>query len=176
MRRVATTVPAPAGLGTPLLTVPEGSPIALELRLEAVMEGVLVSGTAAATVAGECARCLDPISDEVVVDLRELYAYPERLPGDAVGADDDIGELIDDHADLEPAVRDALVLELPLSPLCDEGCAGLCPDCGARLDDVDPDHSHERSDPRWAALASLDVGTERDNTAPSLESESKEKD
>ena len=161
MRRVSKTVPAPAGLGTPLLAVPEGSDIALDLRLEAVMEGVLVSGTATATVTGECARCLDPVSDEVVVELRELYAYPERLRADEVDADDDdIGELIDDHADLEPAVRDALVLELPLSPRCDEDCAGLCPDCGVRLDDAEPDHSHERSDSRWAALASLNVGSD----------------
>jgi uncharacterized protein len=157
MRRVTATVPAPSGLGTPLLAVPEGAPVTLELRLEAVMEGVLVSGTATARVAGECARCLDPMTDEVEVELRELFAYPDRMAVDAEAADDDIGELIDDHADLEPAVRDALVLSLPLSPRCAEDCPGLCVDCGARLADVGPDHTHESSDPRWAALAMLDV-------------------
>jgi uncharacterized protein len=169
MRRVATTVPAPEGLGTPLLAVPAGSPVVLELRLESVLEGVLVSGTAAATVEGECGRCLEPVADEIEVDLRELYTYPERAAEAGLDPEDDeLGELIDDHVDLEPVLRDALVLSLPLSPLCDDDCAGLCVDCGARLADVGAGHTHERSDPRWAALTSLRA------TAPGIDT--KEKD
>ncbi|MDQ1614648.1 MAG: hypothetical protein QOJ60_587, partial [Actinomycetota bacterium] len=66
MRSVARSVPAPADLGVDVLGVPVGAPIEVELRLEAVMEGVLVSGTARAQVSGECVRCLDPITQTVV--------------------------------------------------------------------------------------------------------------
>jgi uncharacterized protein len=58
-----------------------------------------------------------------------------------------------DHLDLEPVVRDAVVLSLPLTPLCQPDCGGLCPECGERLDDLPADHAHAQLDPRWAALA-----------------------
>ena len=151
--------PGAGDLGTPVAGVPAGSDIALDLRLESVMEGVLVSGTASATMTGECGRCLDPVSDELVVDLQELFSYPDdRLrgkaaPGSGTADDDEEPKMVEDLLDLEPTLRDALVLEIPLTPLCDEDCGGLCAGCGARLDDVEPDHSHEQVDPRWAALA-----------------------
>jgi DUF177 domain-containing protein len=152
MRHVSVQVPAPQDLGTPVIGVPEQSPITLDLRLEAVMEGVLVSGTAKVHVTGECARCLDPVSFDREVELQELFAYPGSGKTDP---DDELPELIDDHLDLEPTLRDAVVLDLPASPLCRENCEGLCPDCGARLEDVEADHSHEQTDARWAALAQL---------------------
>jgi uncharacterized protein len=163
MRRVHRTVPAPEHLGTPVAGVPAGSDIELDLRLESVMEGVLVSGTATATMSGECGRCLDPVSDELVVDLQELFSYPDERPrgkvapgsGTAAGDDDEEPKMVEDLLDLEPTLRDALVLEIPLTPLCNEDCSGLCSGCGARLDDVEPGHSHEQTDPRWAALAQL---------------------
>ncbi len=159
-RTVSRSVPAPADLGIEVLGVPEGSPIDLELRLEAVMEGVLVSGTARAHLAGECARCLRDITDELEVDLQELYAYPES---DA--EEDEAGRVEDDAIDLDPMLRDAVVLALPFRPLCAEDCAGLCPECGERLAD-DPGHAHEeRPDPRWAALAGL-LHDETDDRRP----------
>ena len=155
-------LPAPAGWRVELIGVPAGAPVHLTLRLESVMEGVLVSGTAAATMTGECARCLDPVSDELVVDLQELFSYPDERPrgkpapgSGNLGDDDEEPKMVEDLLDLEPTLRDALVLEIPLTPLCDEDCAGLCVGCGARLDDVEPDHSHDQTDPRWAALAQL---------------------
>jgi DUF177 domain-containing protein len=158
-RQVSRTVPAPADLGIEVLQVPEGSPVELDLRLEAVMEGVLVTGTADASLAGECARCLEPITDEITVDLQELYVYEDHaLPE---GEDDEVSMLRDDLVDLEPLLRDAVVLALPFQPLCEEDCPGLCPDCGARLAD-DPDHAHDAAiDPRWAALADLKSRTEQ---------------
>ena len=158
-RQVSLTVPAPADLGIEVLQVPEGSPVELDLRLEAVMEGVLVTGTAHASLAGECARCLEPLTDEMVVDLQELYVYEDHaLPGE----DDEVSTLQDDLVDLEPLLRDAVVLALPFQPLCMDDCPGLCPDCGARLAD-DPDHAHEAAiDPRWATLAELKTQTEHD--------------
>ncbi len=149
MRKLSRTVPAPAGLGIDVLGVPAGSDIDLALRLEAVMEGVLVSGTAQAVMSGECVRCLEPVEQDLEVEFQELYAYE---PGAA--DDEDVFLLEGDLLDLEVAVRDALVLALPLQPVCDPDCPGLCPECGTRLADQ-PDHHHETVDPRWAALQSM---------------------
>ena len=158
-REVELTVPAPAELGIDVLSVPEGSPVELDLRLEAVMEGVLLTGTATATLVGECVRCLEPIEDEILARLQELYVYPDQhlkaTEHDDRDLDDETSLLEDDLLDLEPLLRDAVVLALPFQPLCEDDCPGLCPDCGARLAD-DPDHSHEAAiDPRWAGLAAL---------------------
>jgi uncharacterized protein len=147
-------VPAPADLGIDVLGVPEGSPLELDVRLEAVMEGVLVTGTAKVALAGECSRCLDPMQDELEVDVQELYAYDDEHD-DPAEADEEAGRLDGDLLDLEPLVRDAVVLALPFGPLCRDDCPGLCVECGARLAD-DPEHDHgDRVDPRWAALSSL---------------------
>ncbi|GAA2014659.1 DUF177 domain-containing protein [Nocardioides kribbensis] len=152
-RQVSRQVPAPADLGIEVLHVPEGAPVDLDLRLESVMEGVLVTGEARATLEGECARCLEPISDEIEVTFQELYVYEQhQTPHDE---DDEVSRLEDDLVDLEPQLRDAVVLALPFQPLCRDDCPGLCTECGARLAD-DPDHSHEEPiDPRWAGLAAL---------------------
>jgi uncharacterized protein len=150
---VSRTVQAPADLGIEVLGVPEGSPVELDLRLEAVMEGVLVTGTARAALEGECARCLEPISDEVEVRFQELFVYD----GHDVDPEEEfeVSKLRDDLVDLEPLLRDAVVLALPFQPLCTDDCPGLCAECGARLAD-DPDHGHgEPVDPRWAALSAL---------------------
>jgi uncharacterized protein len=152
-REVSRTVPAPADLGIEVLGVPEGSPVELDLRLEAVMEGVLVKGTATAALTGECARCLEPISDEVEVRFQELFVYDDQ----DVDPDEEleVSMLQDDLVALEPLLRDAVVLALPFQPLCQDDCPGLCPECGARLAD-DPDHVHDAPvDPRWAALGAL---------------------
>jgi uncharacterized protein len=148
MRRVNREIAAPVGWGLDLVRVPEGAPVTLELRLEAVMDGVLVSGTVTAEVAAECGRCLEPVRDEVQVDLQELFVYEPTEDGDEP-------TLVGDFLDLEPLVRDAVVLGLPLNPVCDDECAGLCPGCGARVADLEPDHAHDTPDPRWAALSAL---------------------
>ena len=152
-REVTLSVPAPADLGIDVLHVPEGAPVDIDLRLEAVMEGVLVTGTARAGLEGECARCLDPISETTEVTFQELYVYTEhQTPHDE---DDEVSRLQDDLIDLEPQLRDAVVLALPFQPLCEDDCPGLCIECGARLAD-DPDHTHDAPvDPRWAGLAAL---------------------
>ncbi|MCP2264326.1 uncharacterized protein APR03_001662 [Promicromonospora thailandica] len=149
---------APADLGTAVIGIPEGSDLELDLRLEAVMEGVLVSGTVRGTVQGECSRCLDPISYETVVDVTELFAYPDKAAASAEAGDDEVQDeesvLEDDLADLEPPLRDSVVTALPFQPLCREDCPGLCSECGARLAD-DPGHHHDVVDPRWSALQSM---------------------
>jgi uncharacterized protein len=148
-RTLQLTVPAPGELGVEMLRVPEGSPLELDLRLEAVLEGVLVTGTVLGRLEGECVRCLEAIDDEIEVDLTELYVY------DAQEGDEETSTLDGDLLDLEPAVRDAVVLELPLQPLCQDDCEGLCAECGVRLLD-EPGHHHDAPvDPRWAALGTL---------------------
>jgi uncharacterized protein len=153
MRTESRTVSAPANLAVPLIGVPQGAEMDLDIRLEAVMEGVLVSGTVRAPLAGECARCLDPFTSTIEVDVQELFVYPDSRS--EAGADQEERLLEGDLLDLEPVVRDAVVLALPLSPTCRDDCPGLCTECGVRLADVGPDHQHETIDPRWAALGNL---------------------
>ena len=151
MRTYQRTIPAPEGLGLEVIGIPVGAPIDLELRLESASEGVFVSGTAHAELVGECSRCLEPIADEVTVRLGELFAYPDTATV-ATTDEDEISRVVDDLIDTEQMVRDVFVLELPLVPLCQEDCRGLCPECGERWADLTPEHSHETIDARWAAL------------------------
>ncbi len=143
-----------------VITVASGTEVALDLLLESVVEGVLVTGTAAASTVGECARCLDRLSERIEVEITELFAYPDSTT-DATTDDDEVGRLINDLVDLEPVVRDAIVLALPNAPLCAPDCAGLCADCGGKWADLGPDHRHETIDPRWAALTER-FGEDRD--------------
>ncbi len=146
-------MPAPEDFGLQLIKVPPGSDIHLTLRLEAVLEGVLLTGTARMRVSGECARCLAPIEGDQAVDLQELYPYADKEVDDS-GAVRLDGDLLD----LEPVLRDAVVPALPFSPRCAPDCPGLCVECGARLAD-EPDHVHEvQIDPRWEALRGLPSG------------------
>ncbi|WP_344918105.1 YceD family protein [Streptosporangium oxazolinicum] len=149
MRRVNLALPAPADIGVEMIGVPKDVDVELDIRLEAVMEGVLVTGTAQAPLRGECARCLEPVISRSEVGFQELFFYSAE---DAAEGDPLLdGELLD----LEPVFRDAVVLTLPLSPVCGEDCAGLCAECGVRLADAEPGHGHEVIDARWAKLQGL---------------------
>jgi uncharacterized protein len=147
LRTVRTTVEAPENLGIGVIGVPADSPVELDLRLESVVEGVLVTGTATVAISGECVRCLSPIVDRLEIDVQELFVYPGRY-----AAEDESSRLDGDLIDLEPLLRDSVVVELPFQPLCMLDCAGLCSRCGDNLNDH-PEHSHEVAlDSRWAAL------------------------
>ena len=152
MQEIDRTIPAPAAWKVELIGVPAGADVHLRLRLESVMEGVLVSGEIEAPLVGSCARCLEPIEDTLALDVQELYAY-EGSTTEATSEEDEVRLVEGDFLDLEPLVRDTVVLSLPLSPVCDEDCSGLCVDCGQRIDDLPADHAHEITDPRWAGLA-----------------------
>lgn len=143
-----------------VIVVPAGAEVDIDVLLESVVEGVLVSGTATAPVMGECSRCLDPISAEVEVSLTELFAYPDSTTEATTDADE-VGRIMHDLVDLEPVVRDAVVLALPNVPLCSPDCAGLCAECGGKWAELGPDHQHETIDPRWAALTER-FGEDRD--------------
>jgi uncharacterized protein len=152
------TVPSPSRIGLDLIGIDKGAPLELDLRLQSVSEGVLVTGTVSAPTAGECARCLTPITGDVEIDLTELFAYPdsatdETTESDEVGRVGSSGQA--DTVDLEQPIIDAVGLALPFSPLCGPDCAGLCPQCGIPLRTAEPGHQHEQIDPRWAKLAGM---------------------
>ena len=159
-REETRTIPAPDSLRVELAGVPTRAEVDLSVRLEAVSEGVLATGTATAPVVGECARCLEPLASSVEASFQELYHYE---PGPAEDDEDDL--LLDgDLLDLEPVLRDAVVLALPLSPLCTDDCPGLCAQCGVRLADA-PGHRHDDAVlPQWEALRQLDGFDTEDQT------------
>ncbi len=145
--------------------------VALDVRFEAVSEGVLATGTATAPLAGECARCLAPLTSSVTASFQELYLYTDKHDKhdkhekhdkhqehhEHEEQDDEERHLDGALLDLEPAFRDAVVLALPMSPLCREDCPGLCVECGVPLADAGPGHQHEdAADPRWAALKQIE--------------------
>ncbi|WP_312018714.1 DUF177 domain-containing protein [Streptomyces sp. I05A-00742] len=185
LKRLSRSIPAPADLGIEVIGVAEGATVELDLRLESVMEGVLVTGTARAPLTGECVRCLEPLERELDADFQEMYSYPDAdsrnrpvaEPDDDAEDEEEMLFLEGDLFDLEPVLRDAVVLSLPLQPVCREDCPGLCSECGARLAD-DPDHHHDVHDIRWAALQGLaesDQDGEMDNAPRPAGDDSQEK-
>lgn len=147
------TVPSPTRIGLDMIAIEAGAPLELDLRLESVSEGVLVTGTIGAPTVGECARCLTRLDGRVQVGLTELFAYPDSTT-EATTEEDEVGHIVDDSIDLEQPIIDAVGLELPFAPVCTPDCPGLCPECGVSLT-AEPDHQHERIDPRWAKLAGM---------------------
>ena len=158
---------APELVGVPLIGVQVGAIIEVDARLEAVTEGILLSAEIFAFATGECIRCLDPVELEIERTIQELYLYEDdgakkkSHPKKTAPVDDDLEEedllyLDGVIMDLEPPIRDAIVLNLPVNPLCDPDCLGLCPDCGQKWAILPEDHRHEVIDARWAGLDGLD--------------------
>jgi len=145
--------------GEGLVAVQEGTTLAERVRLESVHEGVLVTVDVDVLATGECGRCLRDIELPVEVEIQELFAYPDSEASDF--------EVHDDHVDLEPLVRDAVVLALPFQPVCQPDCPGLDPETGERLAEIPERHPHETADPRWSALAGLSSDSELDTDTSS---------
>lgn len=150
---VQKTVNSPSRIGVELIAIEPGAPVEMDLRLESVSEGVLVTGTVAGPTSGECSRCLAPITGHVRVRLTELFAYPGSTT-EATSGEDEVGHVIAETVDLEQPIIDAVGLELPFSPTCTPDCPGLCPRCGVSLT-AQPGHRHDWIDPRWSKLAEL---------------------
>jgi uncharacterized protein len=147
-------VPSPSRIGVEMIGIQADAPLELDLRVESVSEGVLVTGTLSAPTAGECSRCLTPLSGRVEVGLTELFAYPDSIT-EATTEVDEVGRVVNDIIDLEQPIIDAVGLELPFSPVCRDDCPGLCPRCGVPLATAEPDHHHDEIDPRWAKLTAI---------------------
>ncbi|MEO7545058.1 MAG: DUF177 domain-containing protein [Terrimesophilobacter sp.] len=147
MRERVVDAPAPAGWGNAVIAVREGEPVHMDVRLESLHDGILVTSSVTTVARGECVRCLIDIELPLEVEIQEIFAYShdEAFDYDVDGT----------QVDLESLVRDAVVLALPFQPVCQTDCTGLCPQCGLRLLD-NPGHEHEAAvDPRWAALSGL---------------------
>jgi uncharacterized protein len=147
------TVPSPSRIGLDMIAIQQGAPLELDLRVESVSEGVLVTGTVAGPTVGECARCLTAVNGRVQVGLTELFAYPDSAT-EATTDEDEVGHVVDDTIDLEQSIIDAVGLDLPFAPVCRLDCPGLCPECGVPLAN-EPGHHHDRIDPRWGKLAGM---------------------
>jgi uncharacterized protein len=158
MREITRQVLAPRAIGNFVIAIPEGSPMELTMRLEAVVQGVLITGQATAQASGECVRCLEPITIPLDLHFQELFTYEPDLKGrkHEIDLDDEdpLPQLIDEMADLEPVIIDAAVLALPYQPHCRADCPGLCSECGQSLA-ADPAHHHEPADSRWSGLSGL---------------------
>lgn len=151
---------APVGddWATPVAHVEAGHELAVDVTLTTIDQGVLAHVRTTAPAAGECVRCLDPVDLTRDIDFYQVYYWPEdraALIADGDEEAEDAPEIVDDAISLAGPLRDQIVGELPLRPLCEEDCPGLCPDCGEPLRDLEEDHHHEVVDPRWAALAQL---------------------
>jgi uncharacterized protein len=128
--------------------------VAVRLRLESLTDGIVVAGEVTAPWHGICRRCAVATGGEVCCEVHELYQE--------VLTDPDAFELRGDQLDLEPMVREVLLLDAPSSPLCRDDCAGLCPTCGAPLDRSSCSCADRAPDPRWAALDQLRAGLPAD--------------
>ena len=144
--------PAPESIGTPMLAIRSGEKLVIDFKAEAVSDGILLSGEVVSKAEGECGRCLDPVQHQVNQEFRELFLYESRKSENEED-DEELFALDGDIADIETPIRDAVVLTMPLNPLCKIDCRGLCSECGERWESLPVDHSHEKIDPRWSGLA-----------------------
>jgi uncharacterized protein len=151
-RRTIEIAEAVEGLRTELAFVPEGRPVSARLHMESVVEGVLASGALSGPMVVRCARCLASSERPFQVEARELFS-----PG--AGPTEDEYPLTDGFVDLEPMIRDTVLLAMPMAPLCRPDCLGLCPRCGGDRN-LDECACEPEVDPRWAGLSAIRVDAE----------------
>ena len=147
MRERERSIRVPERFGESLVSVPEGETMDLSVRLESVHEGILATVDVRTTVHAECGRCLEPFTEPLELEFQELFPYSVQ-EGDEYGVHGD-------HVDLEPPLRDAVVLSLPFQPVCSPDCPGLDPVTGQKRTETSDTIPHDEIDARWAALAEL---------------------
>lgn len=177
MREYFVSIDVHEPMGFDILAIAQDEPIDIELKLESVAEGVLATANIRSLASGECTRCLDPVEIEIDENFQELYEYAEdprvarkrekKMSERAKAAKQEEDEELDDELevrqmdgedlDLEGPIRDAIILNLPINPLCDAECLGLCPECGEKWAVLPDDHAHQVIDIRWAGLENLDL-------------------
>jgi uncharacterized protein len=170
MREYELTIDKHEALGFEVLAIAQDEPIEIDLKIESVAEGVLATASVRTIASGECGRCLDPVEYDVDESFQELYEYTEdprqarkkdkHKKRDAkdleeLDDEDEVRQMTGDLIDLDGPIRDAIILNLPINPLCDQDCQGLCQDCGQKWADLPDDHDHGATDIRWAGLSSL---------------------
>lgn len=167
------TFPAPSGIGDEIVGVDEGADVQVVGSFDSIVDGLILSARISAPVHAECTRCLKPIQRNWDVNVTAFFPYEDKTAArggkngtkaseeevDIVAGEDeseDTYPLLEggSWADLEALLRDTLVEELPLQPLCKPDCKGLCSQCGIDLNEQ-PDHHHDVTDIRFAALEGL---------------------
>jgi uncharacterized protein len=137
------------GLALSTSRVPEGEEVHVKVTLEAIAQSSLTAtGTVTAAWEGECRRCLAPVRGTLTAKVKDVF---ETSP-----VEGETYALLGDHVDLEPMVRDVVLLHLPLAPLCSDGCAGPVPDVLPVVVADDEEGTPDSPvDPRWSALEGL---------------------
>jgi len=130
-------------------SVPDGSTLSFDAVLDSLGDSIAVSGTVTYEWVGSCRRCLGPVGGTETAEVREVYSQL---------GDEDTFPLEGDDIDLEPLIREAVLLDLPVAPLCSDECRGPVPELYPAEPATDPDPDAEPlRDPRWAALDDLDL-------------------
>ena len=113
-------------------------------------QGILLQADLRAEICLECVRCLTDFQQSLQVDFTELYAFSQRYVTDSGLLMPETGII-----DLAPVLREYILLEIPISPLCRPECKGLCPICGNNLNESICNHDDDSGDPRLASLRTL---------------------
>lgn len=173
-KEIDATFPAPSGIGDEIVGVDEGTDVSVVGSFDSIVDGLILNARISAPVHAECTRCLKPIQRDWTVNVTSFFPYEDKSAAgkggkagkngkeeevDIIAGEDeaeDTYSLLDGGAwaDLEALLRDTLVEELPLQPLCKPDCKGLCSQCGIDLNE-NPDHQHDMTDIRFAALEGL---------------------
>lgn len=173
-KEIDATFPAPSGIGDEIVGVDEGADVSVVGSFDSIVDGLILNARISAPVHAECTRCLKPIQRDWTVNVTSFFPYEDKSAAgkggkagkngkeeevDIIAGEDeaeDTYSLLDGGAwaDLEALLRDTLVEELPLQPLCKPDCKGLCSQCGIDLNE-NPDHQHDMTDIRFAALEGL---------------------
>jgi uncharacterized protein len=119
-------------------------------RVTRTPQGILLQGVFDTRISLECVRCLNLFSQALHMDFTELYAFSQRYVTDSGLIMPETGII-----NLEPVLREYILLEIPISPLCRPDCKGLCSICGNNLNEITCHHEEETADPRLATLKAL---------------------
>lgn len=125
-------------------------PLAGSFTATRISEGILIGGRLQSRLALTCVRCLEEAIVPLIIHLEELFYYP---PNTAAPDSYVVGE--NGYIDLSPLVREMAVLDMPLQPLCQPDCEGLCISCGHNLNEGDCGCEPDEVDPRMEALRQL---------------------
>ena len=168
-KEIDETFPAPSGIGDEIIGVDEGADVSVTGSFDSIVDGLVLTARINAPVHAECTRCLKPIKRDWTVNVTSFFPYEDASTNSNGKSKNDEVDIIagEDEsedtypllgggawADLEALLRDTLVEELPLQPLCKPDCKGLCSQCGVDLNEH-PDHHHDVTDIRFAALEGL---------------------
>lgn len=173
-KEIDATFPAPSGIGDEIVGVDEGADVSVVGSFDSIVDGLILNARISAPVHAECTRCLKPIQRDWTVNVTSFFPYEDKSAAgkggkagkngkeeevDIIAGEDEAEDTYPPldggaWADLEALLRDTLVEELPLQPLCKPDCKGLCSQCGIDLNE-NPDHQHDMTDIRFAALEGL---------------------